>query len=335
MAAGVLVGTAVLFAPIAASAGTDDIIVPSLLSPAAVAVAKPAETDALAGPESVAQTVPSDPGSSRSTPVAPRGTARNKRFSANLTLSKSYALGADQLSLPGQNTSNQIFLDGNLQYQVAPRYRLYFKKADKNSTGGRQYSAKGVPTYGGFSNDVQDTVGFSYAAGRNEQYDVFYTYRYRTCCPGAADPKNLSQRHFHGIGVGYTNRFGHESKIGKPFTIYLEETRVKHMFDVVGASSVGDIGPQWILTSGYFNAQFRVWGQQKLIPYYQYEHFDTFMDNNLTGTHSNRTRIGFRMPGNKLASYNFYVRNTQPYNPTVNTTHDVMLVLETTLKLNF
>ena len=268
-------------------------------------------------------------------PQAERSRPRRRPL-VDLTITpiKSYGIGADQLAPPGTLTDNQIGINGLLNINFAPRWRLYERRENHFDLGGRTFKS-GKPSYGGFSPDLEYDTGLSYDISRDITLGEEFMYRWRVCCPGSGDPANPTPRIEQGLRTNLGFNLGPQTKIGKVLRITASANYVNHHPDLglklPGGTPV--LGKTWVpkVTA---TVQAPVLNQTRVIPFFTVEHYSDFYDNNLTPTMTNRTYYGIRVPGNAFMGYRFYVKSEHQTNPAGDVPHKVELYLETSFKFH-
>jgi hypothetical protein len=286
----------------------------------------PAETVPEAPPAAVAQAT--------AKPAAPRTRRRRPLVDLTITPIKSYGIGADQLAPPGTLTDNQIGINGVLNVNFAPRWRLYERRENHFDLGGRTFKS-GKANYGGFSPDLEYDTGLSYDVTRDVTLGEEFMYRWRVCCPGSGDPTNASPRIEQGLRTNVGINLGPLTKIGKLLRITASANYVNHHPDLglklPGGTPV--LGKTWVpkITA---TVQAPVFNQTRFIPFFTVEHYSDFYDNNLTPSMTNRTYYGLRLPGNAFMGSRFYVKSEHQTNPGGDVSHKVELYLETSFKFH-
>jgi hypothetical protein len=299
-----------------------------LLADAVPAPAQVVPTDtpapAATAPATLAQATPK--------PAAERG--RRPLVDLTITPIKSFGIGADQLAPPGTLTDNQIGINGLLNVNFAPRWRLYERRENHYDLGGRTFKS-GKANYGGFSPDLEYDTGLAYDVTRDISVGEEFMYRWRVCCPGSGDPTNASPRIEQGLRTNVGVTLGPRTKIGKVLRITASANYVNHHPDLglklPGGTPV--LGNTWVpkITA---TVQAPVFNQTRVVPFFTVEHYSDFYDNNLTPSMTNRTYYGLRLPGNAFMTSRFYVKSEHQTNPGGDVSHKVELYLETSFKFH-
>lgn len=253
---------------------------------------------------------------------------------ANLRVEKTYAIGADQLTPPGVVNDNQILLGGDLFIRLAPKLRFVASRSNHFDVGGRTFKS-GKPVYGGAGWDLEYRFGLAYAFTKDLNVVEAYDYRYRVCCPNAADRTNTKPRTKQGLFTGISYRVGPNTRIGKPLQLRLEGTYIDHHVDLGFGLPAGTpvLGNAWVYkVAAYLSVP--VFGQTQVVPFIGGEHFIDYFDSQLVPSMTNRSEYGVRIKGSSFMSYRAYVKNDHQTNPNGDVPHKVTLYLETTFKLH-
>lgn len=290
------------------------------VAPSASAMAAPARPL----PAATALTAP------RPLKKAPAFQKRAPLYTLTVSPTQSFPTASDELVPGGTASNNQMFVDGSLFINVAPRVRIFEKMINHADVGGARYK-NGRPDYGGFGRDTENQEGLSWDFARDLSLDLAYRERHRVCCPAATDVK--SGRYFTGVLGGITYTFGPRTRIGKPFKAYAEETFVNHhlVSSVKIPKGQSDFGKR-TLFKGSIAAQFELFGQQRVVPWVEYQNFSTIFDNNLVPSHTNRSIVGLQIKGTRYVSYKAYMKNDHQYGAGADVPHSVNLYLTASFK---
>jgi len=293
----------------------------------------------LAAPAPVPADEPSPPpaaGLSSPAPATPLRPLLLKRREPLIVLdvrpTQSFPLSADERSLPGQPTDNEIVLDGDLFIALKPHLHAFIKYDNPAEIDGATYK-NGVRTYPGYNRDERTSEGFSWDFPHGLALDVGHRERHRTCCPGAGDPTVAAKRFYTATYAGVTYVFGPNSMIGKPFRVYAEEMFVNHHHDIGVPIPPGpyDEGKKTVFQY-WMRGQFELFGQQKVVPYIEYQNFTGFFAMDVVPAHTSRTFTGLRINASKLLAYDVHIQNDHNYAPTPNSGHNVSLYVDAIFK---
>jgi hypothetical protein len=302
---------------------------PALATQSAASTAAPSATPS-ADPLSVAAPQGTNPSSFRKTVELEK--KRVPRFQLDIDTIKPYALGADQLVLPGEPGDNQLIFGGHVYFNITPRLRAYEVRDNHFDVVGRTFK-KGKPNYSGQSWDLQYDTGLRYEITRSLSISEDYVYRYRVCCPNAADATNSTPRIKQGPRTTLEAWFGPVTRIGQVLMIKDEATYVIHHYDLGEGLPAGTpvLGNTWINNIEAY-AYIPILGQRQVVPFFGVEHYTDFFDNDRVPTMTNRTQAGLIIRGTRFVSYRFYVKNEHQTNPGGDVSHKVMLYLESSFK---
>ena len=251
-------------------------------------------------------------------------------YTLTLSPTQSFPTASDELVPGGTLGNNQVFVDGSLFVQVAPRVRVFEKLINHADVGGARWK-NGRPDYGGFGRDTENQEGLAWNFAPDLALDLAYRERHRVCCPSGS----VSGRYYTGVLGGITYTFGPRTRIGKPFRAYVEETYVNHhlIAGVKIPKGQHDIGKR-TLFKGSISAQFEVFGQQRVVPWVEYQNFSTLFNNNLVPSHTNRSIVGIQIKGTPFVSYRAFMKNDHQYGAGADVPHSVNLYLSASFKLS-
>lgn len=316
------------------------------LRPALIALASAVALPLVAAPVFARDAAPAAPVLAPTAIVAsandaghPKKKAKSKKrkpfVQLNLSLEKSYAIGADQIPPQGALNDNEIMPAGSLTLNLTPRLRLVESRLNHFSIGGRRYKgAKNTPSFSGLGYDIEYRTTLAYALAKDLELSEAYAYRWRTCCPGAGDPLNNKPRLRHELITGLTYKFGPNTVVGKPLQVHVEAAINDHHLDLgTGLPAGTPVLGRALLGKETFYSQVPAFGKN-FVPYFGFEHFTSIFDNQLVPSTINRSIFGFRINGNSFMSYRAYVKNDHETNPGGNVSHKVSLYLETTFKFH-
>ena len=302
------------------------------------AAAQEATVPASAPPAAVAQQPtpapsPTPPLGGFGRPQLAPPTGKRTRWDLLLTAEKSFAIGADQLVPPGTLSDNQIVPGGVLTYNFSPKWRAYVLRRNHEDVGGRNFKG-GKPSYGGFSLDIEWDEGVGYAFSRDFFMTEEYMYRYRNCCPNAGDPANKTPRVEQGLRTNATWAVGPETIVGRLVRFHGEGNYVDHHLDLGTGLAAGTpvLGNTWVYKLSAY-VYFPIYNQKKVVPFFGFEHFDDFFNNNQVPSWTNRSEYGMEIRTGKPLNYRAYVKNDQQTNPDGDVPHKVTLYLEAALHL--
>jgi hypothetical protein len=264
------------------------------------------------------------------------------------SISDQFPLGSDQKVMPG-NTTNQIVLGGTAALHVLPNVALYFRRVNHDNISG----ATNGSGFGTWSYDIEGDYGAAWRISRDVQFETFWKYRYRSCCPNAADGTAFSAksktpagpRAERGLMNNINVRFGPKTRVGSSFVFSEEVQWYHHSLDATiynnpayikaGNTLAGQPnGPSSLVlfeTHIYYYAS--VFGQAKLVPYIGYENKPSYFDNATQPSFQNRVRYGTILHISQNLSLDTYVKNDHSYPAAPNVSHNTTLFTDLLIHL--
>jgi hypothetical protein len=266
--------------------------------------------------------------------------ARGSVITIDASISDQFPLGADQRVKPG-NTNDQVVFGGTVLWHLYPQLAVYFRRVNHDNVSG----ATNGTGFGSWSYDIEGNFGIQYIPSRNLRIESFWKYRYRSCCPGAADatafPTNaktpVGPRAERGVMTNVTWRFGPNTRIGPSFLISEEAQAYVHRLDYTitsdpnfikaGNTIAGQpIGPSSkVLWETHVYYYMSIYGQTRVIPYIGYENKPSYFDNNLQPSFQNRVRFGTLIRLSPMFSLDTYVKNDHSYPASPSASHNTTL----------
>lgn len=232
--------------------------------------------------------------------------------------SKSGKLTATPLVSPGTPAVNQIFFDGQAQFRITSRLRAFYRRVNHASIDGKRNGK-----YGGGAWDLESQEGLAYGGLLpGLTVDAFYRERHRIY--GSNNVGTSTPRFYTGVSMGVTQVFGGETIVGRPYRLYVEATDVDHHLDAGVPIPPGqfDLGKHVIYRLA-FRTQVPVYGQNKVVPYFEAINFEDYFNNNLQPSHTNRQIMGVAVRGTRYVGWDFYVKNDHQYDPLGDVPHNV------------
>jgi hypothetical protein len=195
-------------------------------------------------------------------------------------------------------------------YDITNRLTAYWNRGTPISLNGRYYNSAGVPVYGNLADDINDSYGVSYAATKTLAVDAGYTRRWRINVPAAGDPANANPSFYSGAFIGTAWRFGPDTRIGKPFTLYATVTDVDHLLNAAApAPATRTPGWQILCTNCGLSVRLPVFNQSVFIPRAGYVYTANYAVSSAYPPIANALEYGADIVPAAFVTFNVTVRN--------------------------
>jgi hypothetical protein len=275
-------------------------------------------------------------------------TAREPLFTIDANVSNQFPLGSDQKIKPG-NTTNQIVFGGTARLHVSPGFALFYRRLNHDNISG----ATNGTGFGSWGYDIESDIGVEYVANRNLRFESFWKYRYRTCCPNAADGSAFSAtsktpagpRAERGYMTSVAWRFGPNTRIGRSFMISEEAQWYDHHLDstiannpafIKAGNTLGGLtngSDSTLLWETHVYYYMSIYGQKKVVPYIGFENKPSYFDNATQPGFQNRVRYGALIHLSPMFSLDAYVKNDHSYPASASAAHNSTLFTDLLIHL--
>jgi hypothetical protein len=200
-------------------------------------------------------------------------------------------------------------------YDITDRLTAYWNRTTPNALNGRYYNAAHVAVYGNLGDDINDSYGLSYALTKSLSVDAGYTRRWRINFPAAGDPANPNPAVYSGAYLGAAWRFGPNTIVGKPFTLYATATDVDHVLNSAARAALPNKGagihtPGWevVCTSCGLSVRFPVFHQAVFVPRLNYQYSANYADSSVYVPYTNILEWGADIIPAKFVTFTITVR---------------------------
>jgi hypothetical protein len=201
-------------------------------------------------------------------------------------------------------------------YDLTNRLTVYWNRGTPVSLNGRFYNSAGIPVYGNLADDINDSYGVAYAVTKTLSVDAGYTRRWRINVPAAGDPTNANPSFYSGAYAGASWRFGPDTKIGRPFTLYATVTDVDHLLNPAAQATLpgGGAGfktPGWqiLCTNCGLSVRLPVFNQSVFIPRAGYVYTANYAVSSVYPPIANAIDYGADIVAAPFVTFNVTVRN--------------------------
>ncbi len=273
---------------------------------------------------------------------------REPLFTIDANVSDQFPLGSDQKIRPG-NTTDQIVIGGTARLHLSPGLSLFYRRVNHDNVSG----ATNGTGFGSFGYDIESDIGLEYAVDRNLRLESFWKYRYRTCCPNAADGSAFSAtsktpagpRIERGIMTNAAWRFGPNTRVGRSFMISEEAQLYDHHLDstiannpafIKAGNTLGGLpngSDSTLLWETHVYYYMSVFGQKKFVPYIGYENKPSYFDNATQPNFQNRVRYGVTIHMSPIFSLDTSVKNDHGYPASASASHNTTLFTDLLIHL--
>jgi hypothetical protein len=275
-------------------------------------------------------------------------TVRDSLITIDASLEDQFPLGGDQRVHAG-STTNQIVYAGTARLRLWPGIAVFYRRINHDNVSG----ATNGTSYGSFGYDIEGDYGIEYAANKNLRFESFWKYRYRTCCPNAADATAFSTTAKTPAGPraerGYINnvtyRFGPNTRIGRSFLVSEEAQLYEHHLD-----DTIMYNPTFIKAGGLLNGlpnasdstmlfethvyyYMSIFGQRKVVPYVGWENKPSYFDNTTQPNFMNRIRYGATIKLSPVFGLDAFVKNDHSYPASATGAHNTTLFTDLLIHL--
>lgn len=200
-------------------------------------------------------------------------------------------------------------------YDLTDRLTAYWNRATPNAENGRYFNSAHVAVYGNLGDDINDSYGLSYAVTKSLSVDAGYTRRWRINFPAAGDPTNANPAVYSGAYLGAAWRFGPNTLVGKPFTLYATATDVDHVLNPAARAALPGRGagiatPGWevVCTSCGLSVRFPVLHQAVFVPRVNYLYTANYADSSVYPPYANVVESGADIVPAKFVTFTITVR---------------------------
>ena len=215
-------------------------------------------------------------------------------------------------SLPASATA----LGFRFGYDITHRLTVYWNRGTPLALNGRYFNSSHVAVYGNLGDDINDSYGLSYALTKSLSVDAGYTRRWRINFPAAADPANANPAVYSGAYIGTAWRFGPNTIVGKPFTLYATAVDVDHRANPAAVYAlprhgIGTPVPGWEIacTSCGFSVRFPVFHQAVVVPRVNYLYTANYADSSIYPPYANVIEYGVDIVPATFLTFTITARN--------------------------